>query len=349
MYKILHLFRIEKFTEGYIKFINNNFDKRYHELWTYGKRDSRIVCVSQYKNAKYFRNIKEIGNSYNLEKMYSFDKIIYHGVFDPYIVSLFFKNRRLLKRLYLYFWGGDKPCEGTWSDNFKKKYVVKHAHGIINIIPEEKKYMKKTYGIRNNWYCAKYYDTGIMEAIDKAKSKKHDYIAIQVGNSATGTNAHIFILKQLAKFRNENLKIFVPLSYGDKEYANKVIKIGRKIFGEKFVGMTDFMNQEEYYQFLNSMDVAVFALKRQQALGNITALLYFGKKVFLRDRTILSHYHERMSNCYVGKIEEIGKMEFDQFIAISEEDRLRNKESMQKELEIEPRIEEWTAIFNDTL
>lgn len=349
MYKILHLFRIEKFTEGYIKFINNNFGEHSHELWIYGTRSEGTVCLSQYQNVKYFRNLKDIGNSYNLEKIYSFDKIIYHGVFDPYIVSLFFKNRKLLKRLYLYFWGGDKPCEGTWSDKFKKKYVVKHAHGIINIIPEEKKYMKKTYGVRNNWYCAQYYDVGAVRAMERAQLKKHDYIAIQVGNSATKTNAHIFILKQLAKFRDENLKIFVPLSYGDKEYANKVIKIGTKIFGEKFVGMTDFMNQEEYYQFLNSMDVAVFAMKRQQALGNITAALYFGKKVFLHEKVILTHYYKRMNNCYVGKIEDIGQMEFDQFVSISEEDRQRNKESMKKELEIESRIEEWTAIFNDRI
>ena len=48
-------------------------------------------------------------------------------------------------------------------------------------------------------------------------------IIIQVGNSATNTNNHIDVLKTLEKYKCENIKIFLPLAYGEQEYAEEVI------------------------------------------------------------------------------------------------------------------------------
>ena len=39
---------------------------------------------------------------------------------------------------------------------------------------------------------------------------------------------------------------------------------------------------EKYLEFLGKIDIAVFAHKRQQAMGNMTTLLGLGKKVYLR-------------------------------------------------------------------
>jgi hypothetical protein len=57
---------------------------------------------------------------------------------------------------------------------------------------------------------------------------------------------------------------------------------GKNMFVEKFIPLTEFMDNEKYIQFLNNIDVAIFAHNRQQAMGNIISLLGMGKKVYMR-------------------------------------------------------------------
>lgn len=350
MYKILHIFRIEKFTSMYLEFIYGNFDKKDHEFWLYGEKGQFTSCF-KYRNVRYIRNINMLGEKQKIKEMQKFDKIIYHGVFDPVIVNVFYKHKKLLKKLYLYFWGGDKAYFKDESDNRKKMYVVRNAKGIITIIPEEKKYIVKNYNPRGRLFHALYdYPNDVRKLMENGyESKKKNYIAVQIGNSATKTNAHISILKKIEKYKDENIKIFVPLSYGDKEYANKVIKIGREMFGEKFVAITEFMDICAYHLFMQSIDIAIFGMRRQQALGNIEALLCYGKKVYLQGNGILEHYYNRVHNCYTEKIQAIDDMTFEQFVDFSEEYRLNNEKKIKENLAVELRIKEWKAIFDDKI
>lgn len=59
MTKILHLFRIEKFTNDYVKFINENFTDSYYESWIFGSKATRRgqLNIFTYRNVKYARNI----------------------------------------------------------------------------------------------------------------------------------------------------------------------------------------------------------------------------------------------------------------------------------------------------
>jgi len=60
------------------------------------------------------------------------------------------------------------------------------------------------------------------------------------------------------------------------------VKLGAKLFGDKFSPLLDFMPFENYMELLGKIDVAVFAHKRQQAMGNIVTLLGLGKKIYMR-------------------------------------------------------------------
>ena len=336
MYRILHLFRIEKFTDNFLRFIFDNFRDNYHEFWIYGVRDSSIrVNISLYKNAKCIRNIiKKLKG----DEIYKFDKIIYHGIFDYEIIEYFFWNRKLLGRLYLYFWGGDKFYVQDKMKNFRKKYVIRNVHGLINIIPEEKRYMQKNYNPKGRFFCVRYgrTDFEILRNIKAQNKKEKGYIAVQIGNSATKTNRHIAILRQLSKFKNENIKIFAPLSYGDPIYAKAVIKEGKRIFGKKFVGITGFIKEAEYYQFLNNMDISIFDINRQQALGNIFSLLYLGKKVFLKDNSVLAHYFRTENHCIINTMHEIEQMAFEEFIKFPEEYQVSNEDRLVQMFDLAP-------------
>jgi hypothetical protein len=67
------------------------------------------------------------------------------------------------------------------------------------------------------------------------------------------------------------------------EYAKNITDRGKEIFGDKFIAMLDFMPFDKYLEFLGEIDIAVFAHKRQQAMGNTITLLGLGKKVYMRN------------------------------------------------------------------
>jgi len=54
------------------------------------------------------------------------------------------------------------------------------------------------------------------------------------------------------------------------------------MFGDKFILLLNFMPFEKYIELLGQIDIAVFAHKRQQAMGNTITLLGLGKKVYMR-------------------------------------------------------------------
>ena len=114
------------------------------------------------------------------------------------------------------------------------------------------------------------------------KGNSESTINIMIGNSADPSNNHIEILLELSKFKEKDIIIYAPLSYSDITNAKLVAEKGKVMFGDKFIPLTEFMDNEKYIQFLNNIDVAVFAHNRQQAMGNIISLLGMGKKVYMR-------------------------------------------------------------------
>lgn len=111
--------------------------------------------------------------------------------------------------------------------------------------------------------------------------KDSDEIVIQVGNSGDATNNHLEIFKSLEKFKDKNFIVITPLSYGDKDYIEKLIVEGHKILGDKFKPINNKLPLNEYSKQLARVDVAIMNHYRQQGAGNIVSLLYLGKKVYL--------------------------------------------------------------------
>jgi hypothetical protein len=104
---------------------------------------------------------------------------------------------------------------------------------------------------------------------------------ILVGNSATAENNHLDTFEILKSIDLHNRKIICPLSYGDPIYGKYISKSGQHIFGDDFVPLMDFMPIDKYNQIISNCSIAIMNHLRQQAVGNIIAMMYFGAKVFL--------------------------------------------------------------------
>lgn len=91
-------------------------------------------------------------------------------------------------------------------------------------------------------------------------------------------------------FKNDDICIYVPLSYGNKKHAQAAIQQGQQWFGDKFKPLTEFMPFDEYLLLLGTIDIAIFNHKRQQAMGNTITLLGLRKKVYVRSDTAQSEF-----------------------------------------------------------
>lgn len=128
---------------------------------------------------------------------------------------------------------------------------------------------------------------------------------ILVGNSASYENNHIDTFDNLSSFDLGSRQIICPLSYGDQQYREIVIKAGVQQFGESFMPITDFMSIEDYVQLLSSCSTVIMGHLRQQALGNIVIMIYLGAKVFLDKRNPVYQFF-RKEEAVVFALEQIG-------------------------------------------
>ncbi len=104
---------------------------------------------------------------------------------------------------------------------------------------------------------------------------------VMVGNSASRSNNHKYLLALLGQYDLKGKKVVVPLSYsGRKRYMNEVLAYGKREV-DNFTPLMSFLPLDEYNKLQSSTAVALFGNLRQEAIGNIIIALYLGAKVFL--------------------------------------------------------------------
>lgn len=290
--KILHVAGYSTFMPPFLNMLHSYFEHDKHTL---------IVTPSPNKvNLPQVIRIEEYEYSvkgsikYSLElviEMHKADKIIIHGLFDLKTLVILFFMPWLLKKSYWVIWGGDLYAYQLEEINWKRKIiglfrrpVIKNMGHLVTYIKGDVELAREWYGAKGEYHECLMYLSNTYKVLD-VPSIQSDTINIQIGNSADPSNNHFEILDKLLPFKDQNIKMYAPLSYGDQIHANKVIAKGKELFGDKFIALTDFMPFEQYLQFLGSIDIAIFNHKRQQAMGNTITLLGLGKTVFIRSDT----------------------------------------------------------------
>ncbi|MCB1097944.1 MAG: TDP-N-acetylfucosamine:lipid II N-acetylfucosaminyltransferase [Verrucomicrobiae bacterium] len=112
---------------------------------------------------------------------------------------------------------------------------------------------------------------------------------ILVGNSNAMTCNHVDAFYKISSMLQPTTKVIVPLSYGGERvysdrYQEIIMRKGRKILGDAFMPLTEFVPKERYMEIMSSCGTVVMNHHRQQALGNIIAAVYLGANVFINPR-----------------------------------------------------------------
>lgn len=139
---------------------------------------------------------------------------------------------------------------------------------------------------------------------------------ILVGNSSSPTNNHLEVFNFLKGMNLEGRKVIVPLSYGDDVYRCHVIKHGRRILGEYFYPIINFIPLNEYNHLIGSCSVVIMNQFRQQALGNIGSVMIGGSKLYLsRSNVIFKFLVDR--GAIVFPVEDMATGDDDLFCELS--------------------------------
>ena len=339
--KILHIMGNDKFASDYIKLINTNF------------KEGHVFLLLEFSNNQYnfeYNNVILIRKSiYDLGKLYLYamksDKIIFHGMFSRLVMSIICFGG-FSKKTYCALWGGDlyNFKKENYLQYLIKKHIISNSRGIIMELEEDYYLAQKWYNARCPFFQCMLYLSNIVEDDASIKPKKDNAeLVIQVGNSADPSNEHMEILRKLEKFENTNIKLVLPLSYGDKKYAAEIEKYAINKFKDKVLVLRKFLPLNEYLIILDSIDVAIFAHRRQQALGNTLSLLAKGKKVYVRgDVTVYNALTKK--GIVLFKTEKVADTLFER---LPKEILDRNRKIVLQIASKSKLIEDWKKVFQD--
>ena len=354
MSKIAYIVFRDKFTAGFIDFIELTFPEFEHVFFVANENgqikptvNAKIISFTSY--SQLFR--KSGCFNYYIK---SADKIVITGVFnlDAVLAYLNFIPD-VLSKTYLHFWGGDycqyaqkrKDFKGCILRTLRNRCLTKCA-GLIFLTEGEEKVFKRLTGAKNRIFVAPM-PISPNKMIDYSKySSEYDdnVLRILLGNSASETNCHEEALKLLKSHLQGDFLIICPLSYGNSiEYRDYIINLGKKLFGTKFKAITDYMEREEYVQMLANCDIGFFYNNRQQALGNINIMLNLGKTVCIREDTSMWEYYKK-EGYHLKSVEELKE----NGIELIESPYLEeNKNKKTSQMKLENAISSWRRIFED--
>jgi dTDP-N-acetylfucosamine:lipid II N-acetylfucosaminyltransferase len=284
---ILHLFGWDKkFVLPFMDLIHEHFADGQHKFIVYGDVEHDAIPISV-GTVTYFSLLK---NFLDLSKaLHHADKIILHGLFSSHLLYILALQPWLLKKCYWVIWGGDLYVHESehkgwrWGKNeFFRRFVIQRLGYLLTYIPGDVELARQWYGAKGQYLECLMYPSNIFTPVDLPEVGRTTTTTVLVGNSATSSNNHFEIFEGLCKLDDQNFKLICPLSYGDRDYAEKVSVKGNQLFGDRFVPLLNFMLYQDYLKILAEIDVAIFAHRRQQGMGNTIALLGLGKKIFIR-------------------------------------------------------------------
>lgn len=352
---IVHLFPKSKFTEPFINFLMQNFDSSCHEILLYenGPHDLSDILIKQ---AGIF-DIDKKDYWWLYRKLKKADKIIFHNLSVNIDVLLFlFLHKDILKKSIWFIWGSDLYCYREKRSGLIEHGVEFLRKKVIQTIPVFASWITEDCRLANKWYKAEainmpvaYYDDELVKvllSLEKMPKKHTNKVKILVGNSATKSNNHIEVLDFLKKWAEDNIEIYAPLSYGDTSYGNEIQAIGESYFGQRFKAIRTYMSRQDYFSLLNEMDVVIFNHDRQQALGNIVALLYLGKKIYMRNNTTMWNTLVNDMGFRIYTIEDFKRSNLSELKHTDEEIVSRNKIIAQNHYDLRERVKEWGTLFS---
>ncbi len=303
--KYLHIMTASNYgtVDGYTKLVNENFDNDEHLFIIRDTKDNPQHSLENFKNIVWLPQAEKGEFERMLAYIDSAESVFWHsmGWYWTTQLKMLLKPKYMKKSVWVE-WGADLFNWKRKDGNPIVRFVVNEIHrlwrkkvgSVVVIFPTDEDVYRKEFNKNQKIMLATYSVYRHTQIDDQKPTQFHDpaITNILVGHSATPNAHHLEVLDSLAKFKDENIHIYIPLSYGEDDYAQQVMDKATEIFGDKVTFQMKNMPLWDYVHFLWDIDIAIFKVYRQIALGNICRLLYMTKKVYLPKGSLLYNYYE---------------------------------------------------------
>lgn len=351
---ILHLMINSKISEEFIKYLNKNFDISEHNIIVWKGENAHNINLENLNGVTVIKTKKDLLIFYlKFFKLNKYKKIIVHGWYFPYMSIFLFLYFYFLKKIYWRIWGGDnriflgrkynhfllKSYINIFCDQFCKKRVK----GYITHLKEEYDLIYKKYNVKGKYIDTFMYPGDIYKERILFSKEKIDKYCIQIGNSAEERN-HLEVLKKLVFYKEKIESIYCPLSYGDSDnYREKLLSSIPNLLQGNFYPILKMLPFEEYMKFLSKIDIGIFPFKRQQAFGNILALISMKKTIYLDENSLTYKYFKRIG----VKIKSYNT--FDKLEVFDDKILENNKNIIKERFSEEKLIKDLKSLFNEDI
>lgn len=186
---------------------------------------------------------------------------------------------------------------------------------------------------------------GYRKTMMARRSERGEAIYIQVNHRADRILNHKEVLSRLYAYKDENIRVFVPLCYGDKEYGDEIEEYALKLFGSKAICPREVMPYDEYMAYLMRVDIFIMNSERQVGLGNIHPMIRMQKKIYMPESSVLFKYFNQYGNG-IQDVKMIGKERYSDLIKDVDMNALC--EHVNDYLNVDS-IHEWRGIFDQII
>jgi hypothetical protein len=341
--KFLHVFGPDtKNSYGIMSQLHKTCDLNKHKflITAYSSCKTRFPKLEEFPDLIF---IPEAGGRF--ERMVFFYKIlseseiiIWHSLYftTPKYTYFLYMFRKFLNKSVWIEWGADlylwKYSEKSWKGRLKNKVnkTLREKFRIVGCtFPVDEIEVYHQFGSQVRCFYTPLPNpmkeaTGLIDLIIscKPKNENEDSTRIQIAHNSFQFNNHIKIIELLKRYKDNNVRFILPLSYGiygingqygGKLYRDAVIKYAKENLDNKVTILYKNMDFQRYIRFLWKIDIAVFDFDRPCGLGTLRILLLMEKKIFLPSGTPYYNFliSQGLPICDTNKISE---MTFEEFI-----------------------------------
>ena len=303
-------YRVQSFTKGAQKFIKPAPNVKFvsKDYWTSPqvKEDlhSNDCLIIHYMNRHFANTLKYAKNDMLI------GWIGWGGDYYPYIQNslpsfILPKTRQIYKeRFDKQYYGFDaikntlleffKLARTSYSNQLNKNTIHKTINRLdfLWVNPEDMPAFENTFHNFNRCYHRLFYYSA--EETFEPGPARFNGPDILIGNSATPTNNHLDLLELLRLVDLDNRQIIMPLNYGDKDYANKVVTFAKRLFGTRVRPLLHYMTLQQYHSEISTCSTVLMNHVRQQAATTISTSLYKGARIFLRNENTLRRFYRQL-------------------------------------------------------
>ena len=309
--RFIHVMGREKFTDGIVDFYHTYFRNGAHAICYLRHREEATlihdgVGIRQMEillSGNIMRDAVKV-----LWHLKDYEFIVLHSlfVFTGGMQLLCLLCPGIMKRIVWIEWGGDLYSWNVKRTGLKRLYRIplgsalrKRVGSFVGIFPPDcEEYREQFPTSRANVFYAPYcsakghlaYQGYSPDRRLSRTRRENDTVYIQIGHNAMRSLNHIETMKMLEHLAGENIKMFLPLSYGDEENAREVEEYAREHFPGKAICLRTFMPKDEYFKLLDRIDIAIFQTYRQCGLGNIYEMIFHNVKLYMPQDSVMYKY-----------------------------------------------------------